>query len=472
MNNQTGNAQALTEWQIRDIWVDNVNTDPNMHDWPEVLAFARALLGAQPPIDMILHCPNCGLQHIDEPEDDDDDYKATVLSGRQTPRWTNPPHRSHLCHDCDHIWRPADVPTNGVKVIQTKGKADSPVAESQAAQPSTLPDKPVPMIYYMRDNHTFRNLPENVETALQYISDELLDGYTSGLLGTAREGAASSLCFSHTIPRSEMMKQAAQWLETEIAARTKDAAGQAVQPLPKQICEHCHYDHATGPLCKKAAQAQHQPVSVDVPSNWRDILISLVEPIKDIDMNQPGSQRRMGWNAALARVADYFGAQHQPVSDELLALQIGLNAAKQIAHERHKAMAGYHKLTEHDQYDADVSLIERAIAALSNKDQSQPAEVPKPVGYMMKHVTGTDIGFAWNENDPLFDKHWKRIPLYTEPAAQSADSKDAERRTLIAQQVSDLKAMIDAEKSKQVKCAPPDLDAIAALAQHNVKEQS
>jgi len=64
---------------------------------------------AQTPIDMILFCPACGLQHTDEPNGD----------------WTNPPHRSHLCHGCGRIWRPADVPTNGVAAIKTKGKADS-----------------------------------------------------------------------------------------------------------------------------------------------------------------------------------------------------------------------------------------------------------------------------------------------------------------------------------------------------------
>lgn len=64
------------------------------------------------PIPMILHCPACGLQHIDEPDE-------------RTPDWSNPPHRSHLCHGCGHIWRPADVPTTGVAAIQTKGKADS-----------------------------------------------------------------------------------------------------------------------------------------------------------------------------------------------------------------------------------------------------------------------------------------------------------------------------------------------------------
>ena len=62
------------------------------------------------PIDMILHCPDCGEQHIDDPE---------------PPDWDNPPHKSHLCAKCGLIWRPADVPTNGVAVLATRGTNDT-----------------------------------------------------------------------------------------------------------------------------------------------------------------------------------------------------------------------------------------------------------------------------------------------------------------------------------------------------------
>jgi hypothetical protein len=75
---------------------------------------ARAALASIPtvPIPLILHCPKCGLQHIDAPD------------GR-TPEWTNPPHKSHLCHGCGCIWRPCDQPTEGVATIETSGKADN-----------------------------------------------------------------------------------------------------------------------------------------------------------------------------------------------------------------------------------------------------------------------------------------------------------------------------------------------------------
>ena len=90
-----------------------------------------AALAQQPtvPLDMILHCPACHEQHVDKPE-------GTFIPGftgeesaawnKERGMWDNPPHRSHLCHGCGHIWRPADVPTNGVAAIKTKGKADSP----------------------------------------------------------------------------------------------------------------------------------------------------------------------------------------------------------------------------------------------------------------------------------------------------------------------------------------------------------
>ena len=62
------------------------------------------------PIDMLLFCPKCNAQHIDQPQPE--------------KNWLNPPHRSHECQACRYVWRPSDVPTNGVTAIQTKGARD------------------------------------------------------------------------------------------------------------------------------------------------------------------------------------------------------------------------------------------------------------------------------------------------------------------------------------------------------------
>lgn len=98
---------------------------------------AGATQGEAEPIDMVLHCPTCGLQHIDAPEDLPMAIPGGMFDG--SAGWVNPPHRSHLCHGCGHIWRPADVPTNGVAAVKTTGKADSPIAHPQAPA-ATQPD--------------------------------------------------------------------------------------------------------------------------------------------------------------------------------------------------------------------------------------------------------------------------------------------------------------------------------------------
>lgn len=97
------------------------------------------------PIDMILPCPSCGMLHIDAPEPDvcihcglekhwhSGEFSSAMQRGTnrmvkvcdQFEEWTNPLHKSHLCHSCGIVWRPADVPTNGVAEIKTRGKEDT-----------------------------------------------------------------------------------------------------------------------------------------------------------------------------------------------------------------------------------------------------------------------------------------------------------------------------------------------------------
>lgn len=88
----------------------------------EVAELQARIAELEKPIDMILHCPACLEQHIDEPEP-----RSVTLNrvrDSHSPAWTNPPHRSHLCHNCGFIWRPSDRATNGVAEIKTKGKDD------------------------------------------------------------------------------------------------------------------------------------------------------------------------------------------------------------------------------------------------------------------------------------------------------------------------------------------------------------
>jgi hypothetical protein len=124
--------QEFTEYFVRNYPGPNtIIHDPNWHA-PKIFRSALRAIQAV-PVDMVLHCPKCGFQHVDEPESNDAYTERLFesswweLGGDKPERWTNPPHRSHLCAACGHIWRPADIPTNGVKAIQTRGKNDSEI---------------------------------------------------------------------------------------------------------------------------------------------------------------------------------------------------------------------------------------------------------------------------------------------------------------------------------------------------------
>lgn len=79
------------------------------------------------PVDVVLFCPNCGDQHIDQAEPDNcekcgfeeiDHYEDSQCRRKKGcdnfTAWLNPPHKTHRCHSCNQTWRPFDFPTNGV----------------------------------------------------------------------------------------------------------------------------------------------------------------------------------------------------------------------------------------------------------------------------------------------------------------------------------------------------------------------
>ncbi|CAJ4434843.1 gp39 [Burkholderia pseudomallei] len=117
-------ADALRQCHTVDgDWGDDVDAKAFYDAELRLLERLTALIarpGQPEPIDMLLFCPKCGVQHVDAPEKASEGHSVLY-----TDAWTNSPHRSHLCHACGTIWRPADVPTNGVAAIQTRGKADT-----------------------------------------------------------------------------------------------------------------------------------------------------------------------------------------------------------------------------------------------------------------------------------------------------------------------------------------------------------
>jgi rubrerythrin len=87
----------------------------------------EAQLEKAKPVDLLLYCPKCGEQHIDEARPDVCETCGFDIPGCKCgtfTAWLNPPHKSHRCEECNHVWRPADVPTNGVRELKTKGSRD------------------------------------------------------------------------------------------------------------------------------------------------------------------------------------------------------------------------------------------------------------------------------------------------------------------------------------------------------------
>lgn len=58
------------------------------------------------PMEMLLFCPRCGMQHVDAPN--------------EAQGWTNPPHATHTCQGCGLLWRPCNENTTGVLHIAVK----------------------------------------------------------------------------------------------------------------------------------------------------------------------------------------------------------------------------------------------------------------------------------------------------------------------------------------------------------------
>ena len=136
--------RECVEAAIRSLWY-GAHPLPSPHA-DDLEGFVKAgAFDAVPPIDMVLYCPKCGVQHIDKPNHDELSIRAAELGiDREGDRaysdwleeneWTNPPHRTHLCANpkCGCTWRPSDVATNGVASIKSKGENDSWPAQHNA----------------------------------------------------------------------------------------------------------------------------------------------------------------------------------------------------------------------------------------------------------------------------------------------------------------------------------------------------
>jgi hypothetical protein len=105
----------------------------------KVLTERRELIAVEKPIDVVLFCPLCKFQHIDEAEPNtcqNCGHGAEYHKGSECylhdsgcdctgfKAWLNPPHKSHRClnPECNHVWRAANIPTNGVEKVDKENE--------------------------------------------------------------------------------------------------------------------------------------------------------------------------------------------------------------------------------------------------------------------------------------------------------------------------------------------------------------
>lgn len=81
--------------------VDPARDEWTAFDWQRICDVLAKQIDAQPPIPMLLTCPqpNCGARHIDRGD------------------FATKPHHTHTCQACGHTWRPAKVHTVGVDFL-------------------------------------------------------------------------------------------------------------------------------------------------------------------------------------------------------------------------------------------------------------------------------------------------------------------------------------------------------------------
>lgn len=115
------------------------------------------------------------------------------------------------------------VPAIGV-AIDDLPAVDAFLERIEAALAGHVPEP----VYYMRDNHTFKRLSDDVDTAITEIEAELDAGWTSGMLCSKRKGF-SSLHANYRRPREEFI---ADCRDALLAAAPKPEGGEpcAIEP--------------------------------------------------------------------------------------------------------------------------------------------------------------------------------------------------------------------------------------------------
>jgi hypothetical protein len=135
-----------------------------------------------------------------------DDLKPLIEAAEQRGRDQAREQSARLCDHYGHNW--SGAPALAFFECAEQIRNETPKYNRTSNQPSMQVST---SMYYMRDNHTFKRLTPDVETALGEIAAELDAGHTSGMLASKCVGAPAGIHARHD-DREGFLRNAREWL--------------------------------------------------------------------------------------------------------------------------------------------------------------------------------------------------------------------------------------------------------------------
>lgn len=147
------------------------------------------------PVPKVLHCPSCGLQHVDV-DDNTGKWATTRL------------HRKHLCKPsdggCGQVWRPFGYPTVGVREMSSRSSITTTTGDAVGVRSDHGVGLCAPAIRPLTADEA-RKLADGCESeALRHVR-----GFTPDVVDGLRRTAASWRRYADLLERGDALERAA-----------------------------------------------------------------------------------------------------------------------------------------------------------------------------------------------------------------------------------------------------------------------
>lgn len=165
------------------------------------------------PVPKVLHCPRCGLQHIDVDDD--------------TGRWaTTRLHRKHLCKPsdggCGQVWRPFDYPTVGVREASSRSSITTTAGDAGGVRSDRSAGLCAPAIRPLTADEARKRADGCESEALRHVR-----GFAPDVVDGLRSTAASWRRYANLLERGDAFERAAEdaLIQFDKAVATMDEGG-------------------------------------------------------------------------------------------------------------------------------------------------------------------------------------------------------------------------------------------------------